>query len=370
MAGALLDFRQRRDWLRLIKTENVGPATFRQLLNRYGGAAEALAALPDLSRRGGLSRTLRIYPEEAAERDLERADELGARFVAMGEPDYPKLLRHIDSAPPLVCVKGRSDVLARSMVAVVGAREASALGRRFTREMAAAFGAGGLTVVSGLARGIDTAAHEAALETGTIAVLAGGIDVVYPPENAALMQEIGERGALLTEMTPGTVPRADFFPRRNRIIAGLSLGVVVVEAALRSGSLITARLAAEQGREVFAVPGSPLDPRAGGTNKLIREGATLTTGPQDVLDVIGQLDARLRHPPDDFVEPGSEPPEPEVPEDLRARLISLIGASAVEIDDLVRESGASTPAVLTVLLELELAGRLERRPGQRVALIA
>ncbi len=368
MASQLLDFAQRRDWLRLIKTENVGPATFRQLLNRYGGAAQALEALPELSRRGGLARPIRIYSKEDAERDLQRADEFGAQFVALGEPDYPKLLRHIESAPPLICVKGQMEILSRSAIALVGAREASALGRRFTREMAAAFGEAGLVVVSGLARGIDTAAHEAALETGTVAVLAGGIDVVYPPENATLTEAIGERGVLMTEMTPGTVPRADFFPRRNRIISGMSLGVVVVEAALRSGSLITARLAAEQGREVFAVPGSPLDPRAGGTNKLIREGATLTTRPEDVLDVIGQLDARLKDMPDEFVEPPVDSPEPDVPQDLQSRLISLIGASAVEIDDLIRESGASPQAVLTVLLELELAGRLERRPGQRVAL--
>ncbi|MGE0211223.1 MAG: DNA-processing protein DprA [Parvibaculaceae bacterium] len=361
---------QRRDWLRLIKSENVGPATFQQLLNRYGGAAQALEALPELGRRGGLIRPIRIYPAEDADRDLERAGSLGARFVALGEPDYPPLLRHIDSAPPLVCMKGRLEILQQSCVALVGAREASALGRRFTRELAAAFGAESLTVVSGLARGIDTAAHEASLETGTVAVLAGGIDVIYPPENATLHEAIGERGVLLSEMTPGTTPRAEFFPRRNRLIAGMSLGVVVVEARLRSGSLITARLAGEMGREVFAVPGSPLDPRAGGTNRLIREGATLTTGPEDVLEVLRGLGERLRDAPDALFEPDepvSVAPR-DVPAGLREIVLSLLGASAVEIDDLIRESHAPAGAVLAVLLELEVAGRLERLPGQRVLL--
>ena len=369
MAARLLDEGQRRDWLRLIKSENVGPATFRQLLNRYGGAAQALEALPELGRRGGLVRPIRIYPAEEADRDLERARELGARFVALGEPDYPPLLRHIDSAPPLLCVKGQLEILQHSSVALVGAREASALGRRFTRELAATFGAKGLTVVSGLARGIDTAAHEASLETGTVAVLAGGIDVVYPPENATLQAAVGERGVLVSEMTPGTTPRAELFPRRNRLIAGMSLGVVVVEARLRSGSLITARLAGEMGREVFAVPGSPLDPRAGGTNRLIRDGATLTTGPEDVLDVIASLDNRFRQAPESLSEPGSAgPPDSHVSEDLRETILSLLGASAVEIDDLIRESGAGANLVLAVLLELEIAGRLERLPGQRVLL--
>lgn len=368
----LLDPDQRRDWLRLIKSENVGPATFRLLINRYGGAAQALDALPELSRRGGLRRSIRICPVEEAERDLDRAAAIGARFVAVGEPDYPALLRHIDQAPPLVCVKGRSELARLPAIAVVGARNASALGCRFTRDMASEFGRAGLLVVSGLARGVDAAAHEATLATGTAAILAGGIDVVYPPENQRLYDEIAERGVLISEMTPGTVPRADNFPRRNRLIAGMSLGVLVVEAALRSGSLITARLAAEQGREVFAVPGSPLDPRCGGTNKLLRDGATLVTGAADVLDVIRDIDGRMRRDLTGLVEgngiDGEEVGDVELDPDLRSRIVSLIGSTSVEVDDLIRESRASAQAVLTILLELELAGRLERFPRQRVAL--
>jgi DNA processing protein len=376
MAGSLSNA-ERRDWLRLSRSENVGPASFRLLVARFGSAGSALDALPGLSRRGGLNRSIRIYGRDEAERDLERADELGARFVARDEPDYPPLLRHIDQAPPLLCLKGRAELFAMPAVAVVGTRSASALGRKFAREISLALGKSGLLVVSGLARGIDTVAHEASLETGTVGVLAGGIDVVYPPENERLYGEIAERGVLVTEMTPGTVPRAESFPRRNRLISGISLGVLVVEAALRSGSLITARLAGEQGREVFAVPGSPLDPRCAGTNKLLREGATLVTGASDVIDVIDvlrDLDGRARRDLTGFVESAAidheDEPEPDSgPEpDLRARIVALLGSSSVEIDDLIRESQAPAQAVLTVLLELELAGRLERFPASRVGL--
>jgi DNA processing protein len=365
---------ERRAWLRLSRSENVGPASFRLLMARFGSAESALEALPDLSRRGGLNRSIRIYGRDEAERDLERADELGARFVARDEPDYPPLLRHIEQAPPLICLKGRVDLFAMPAVAVVGTRSASALGRKFARELSVALGKSGLLVVSGLARGIDTVAHEASLETGTVAVLAGGIDVIYPPENESLYHAIAERGVLATEMTPGTVPRAESFPRRNRLISGISLGVLVVEAALRSGSLITARLAGEQGREVFAVPGSPLDPRCAGTNKLLREGATLVTGASDVIDVMRDLDGRARRDATGFVEsapldPEDEPDADSGPEpDLHARIVELLGSSSVEIDDLIRESRAPAQAVLTVLLELELAGRLERFPASRVGL--
>ena len=365
---------ERRDWLRLSRSENVGPASFRLLIDRFGSAGRALDALPDLSRRGGLNRSIRIYPREEAERDLERADDFGARFVGLDEPDYPPLLRHIDQAPPLICLKGRADHFAKPAVAVVGTRTASALGRKFARELSLALGRAGLLVVSGLARGIDTVAHEATLETGTVAVLAGGIDVIYPPENERLHGEIAERGVLVTEMTPGTVPRGTSFPRRNRLISGLSLGVLVVEAALRSGSLITARRAAEQGREVFAVPGSPLDPRCGGTNKLLQDGATLVTGPGDILDVILDLDRRRRRDLTGFVEAADidadDPPEPapEPEADLRDRILALLGSASVEVDDLIREAGAPAQAVVTVLLELELAGRLERFPSSRVKL--
>ncbi len=364
---------QRRDWLRLIQSENVGPATFRSLLNRFGGAAAALEALPELSRKGGLRRPIRIYPLDAAERDLENTASVGARFVALGESAYPPLLKHIDSAPPLLCVKGKADAMLRPCLAIVGARNASASGRKFTRQIAAGLGRQEFTIVSGLARGIDTAAHEASTDTGTVAVLAGGIDVIYPPENDGLYNRIVEAGgAIVTEMTPGTVPQAKHFPRRNRIISGISYGTIVIEAAKRSGSLISARLALEQNREVFAVPGSPLDPRAQGTNGLIRQGATLTESAKDVIKVIAPLlerslfDDREMDEPDEF---DGTAYDPKIAGSAREEIIGLLSTAPVEIDDLIRESGHPPGTVLSILLELEIAGRLQRHPGQLVSLI-
>ena len=280
---------ERLDWLRLIRSENVGPITFYQLLARFGSAEAALAALPEVARRGGRSRPLAIGSRAAAERELAALAQAGGRLLAWGEPEYPQALAAVDDAPPLISVKGSTHLLARRAVAVVGARNASANGRRFARDIALQLGQNGLLVVSGLARGIDAAAHVGALPTGTAAVLAGGIDKVYPEENRALHDEIAERGVLLAELPVGTEPQARHFPRRNRIISGASLGVLVVEAATRSGSLITARFALEQGREVFAVPGSPLDPRCHGTNDLIRNGATLVEGAGDILRELGPI---------------------------------------------------------------------------------
>lgn len=377
MPARLLDDEQRRDWLRLIKSENVGPITFRALINRFGSAAEALRALPELSARGGLSRPIRVYTAERAERDLAAAARLGARFVALGEADYPTLLRHLDGAPPLICLKGNADLLHQPTLAIVGARNASALGRKVTRQLATELGRRGFVVVSGLARGIDTAAHEAALATGTAAVVAGGIDVVYPPENDALYAEITGTGVAVSEMTPGMQPQAKHFPRRNRIIAGLSYGTVVVEAAKRSGSLITARLTAEHNREVFAVPGSPLDPRSAGTNDLIRRGATLVTTADDIVSVVAPMIEAMPPPPDfdDLKDTDDEAESfdaiadrPDVG-DLRERIVALIGPSPVEIDDIIRESGIDVGTIYMVLLELELAGRLARLDARRVALM-
>ena len=267
---------ERLDWLRLIRSENVGPVTFYQLLSRFGSAEAALAALPEIAHRGGRARALTICPRATAERELQQLHAAGSRFVAWGEPDYPAALAALDDAPPLISVKGDTTLFARNALAIVGARNASANGRRFARDIALQLGQQGLLVVSGLARGIDGAAHDGALATGTVAVVAGGIDQVYPEENRALHEQIAERGVIVAEMPVGTEPQARHFPRRNRIISGCALGVLVVEAALRSGSLITARFALEQGRDVFAVPGSPLDPRCRGTNDLIRNGAILT----------------------------------------------------------------------------------------------
>jgi DNA processing protein len=367
LSKQLLDFAQRRDWLRLSQSENVGPATFRQLIGRYGSAAAALDALPELSAKGGLKRPLRIYSIEAAEADLERAHELGASFVAAGETGYPPLLHHINGVPPLLCVMGDLALAEMESVAIVGARNASAGGRKFARQLAAELSEEGYLITSGLARGIDTAAHEAAPDGRTAAVIAGGIDNIYPPENAELQKLIGRNGLLITEMLPGAVPRAEHFPRRNRIISGMSRAIIVVEAAMRSGSLITARLAGEQGREVFAVPGSPLDPRAEGANKLIREGATLLT---KAADVIQSLQSQFIGIPKSFSAPelpAQEAPDPD-PGD-RLGVIGLLSHSPTDIDDVVRESKLPAALVLGILLELEIAGKVARDSQHRVGLI-
>ena len=368
MSSLILADAERLDWLRLSRSENVGPTLFDQLLEKFGNASDALEALPDLSRKGGLKRPFTICSPAQAEAEMAAAAACGARFVAKGEPDYPIPLRHIDSAPPLICIKGRIGLAQRDSIAIVGSRNASANGRRLARMFASELGEGGYTIVSGLARGIDTAAHEAALERGTIAILATGIDVVYPPENARLQDSIGRGGLLITEMPPGSAPREASFPRRNRIISGVSRAVIVVEAALRSGSLITARLANEQGREVFAVPGSPLDPRAEGTNRLISDGAHLLTRSQEVLDALLPLKERSA---DQLREAFTAPEPSPVEVDMTARetVLALLSPAPSDIDDLIRESGVPAQLVLGVLLELELAGRLVRHGRQLVSLI-
>lgn len=366
--GMRLTDAQRLDWLRLIRSENVGPRTFRALINHYGGADAALSALPDLARRGGADRPGRVCPPEEAERELRAAERKGIRFVALGEPDYPARLRMIDDAPPLLAVHGTAEVLARPAIALVGSRNASGAGMKFAERIAHDLADAGLVVASGLARGIDAAAHRASLESGTIAVLAGGHDHIYPPEHIGLAAQIAGHGATLSEMPLSWEPRGRDFPRRNRLISGLSIGVLIVEAARRSGSLITARMANEQGREVFAVPGSPLDPRAEGTNGLLKQGATLVTEAEDVLAVIRPI---LGEPLD---LPGEEPERPapdsagEPAADERRRIVSLLGPVPIDIDDIIRLSGCSPTVVRMVLLELELAGRLDRQAGGRVAL--
>lgn len=371
MGAITLSYAERRDWLRLSRSENVGPATFRSLLNRYGDVSKALAALPDLSAKGGRKQPIKIYGRERAEADLERADALGARFVTWSEADYPTLLHHIDGSPPLICIKGSTDVLDRPALGIVGARNASALGRKLTRKIAGELGEAGFTVVSGMARGIDTAAHQGSLDHGTVAILAGGIDNIYPPENEDLYHAIARQGLLISEHTVGTKPQAQNFPRRNRLVSGMSYGVLVIEAAMRSGSLITARLALEQNREVFAVPGNPMDPRAEGTNKLIKDGAVLVQTVQDITDVITPMISDRQMPPDTHLleqAPGAAGiPHPDLSTTDRSRLLDLIGSSAVSIDDLIRESGLDASTVMTALLELELAGSVERLPQQKVA---
>jgi DNA processing protein len=362
-----LNDRQRLDWLRLIRAENVGPRTFRSLINEFGTAARALTRLPELARRGGRG-SLNIPGEDEAQAEMAAAARIGVRFVALGERDYPPLLRETGDAPPLLAVRGQIEVLTRPAMAIVGSRNASAAGIRFASILAHDLGEAGFLVVSGLARGIDSAAHRASLASGTVAVLAGGADRIYPPENTELASHIVESGATISEMPMNWEPRARDFPRRNRIIAGMALGVVVVEAADRSGSLITARLANEIGREVFAVPGSPIDPRSTGTNRLIRDGATLVTSAADIVEVLTPIMGRdeprpgLREPPAS----GTEPPPAD--DELRARVEGLLSPAPVPFDELARVTGAPVGTVQIVLLELELAGRIERHGGSLVSL--
>ncbi len=361
---------ERLDWLRLLRTDNVGPITFYQLLARFGSAEAALAALPEIVHRGGRGKPLTIASRATAEREMQLLDQAGARLVAWGEPDYPPALLAVEDAPPLLSVKGDPTVFSRHPIAIVGARNASANGRRFARDIALQLGQRGLLVVSGLARGIDGAAHEGALATGTAAVFAGGIDKIYPHENRALAESIAETGVLVAEMPVGTEPQARHFPRRNRIISGTSLGVLVVEAALRSGSLITARFALEQGREVFAVPGSPLDPRCNGTNDLIRNGATLVESVDDILrELTPHLSTPLNEPKRrDFAAASEGSPSDSELAQTRKKVIELLSPTPVPVDELVRQCHSSPALVVTILLELELAGRVERHPGNLVSL--
>lgn len=397
MSGVRLSDEQRLDWLRLIRSERVGPRTFRALVNRFGGAREALEALPDLARKAGRGR-IAICSQQEALREMERAAARGVDFVASGEPSYPVPLGATEDAPPLIAIRGEAAALTRPMVAIVGSRNASASGGAFAERLAAGLGEAGFVVVSGLARGIDTRAHRAGLATGTVAVLAGGHERIYPSENVPLLDRIvGEGGAAVSEMPIGWEPRGRDFPRRNRIVSGMSYGVVVVEAARRSGSLITARFAAEQGREVFAVPGSPLDPRAEGTNDLIRGGATLCASVEHVVAALSPLLGSESFPAspgawqeaedgpfgqreeslwDELDLDGVEAPrvlvadEPaEVPPIEGAACIEdLLGASPVGIDDLARQAGLPVQAVQTALVELELSGRLARYGGGLVSL--
>jgi DNA processing protein len=359
---------QRLAWLRLIRSENVGPRTFRDLVNHFGGAQAAIDALPELAARGG-ARKVRICSVAEAEREMEALTRLGGRFVAQGEADFPVALAAADGAPPLIAVIGGADVVRRPALGIVGARNASGAGRTFAERLARAAGEAGYGVVSGLARGIDAAAHSGSLATGTVAIYAGGLDKVYPPEHADLARRIvAAGGALASEMPLGWSPRARDFPRRNRIVAGFSHAVVVVEAALRSGSLITARFAADMGREVGAVPGSPLDPRAEGSNELLRDGATLIAKPDHLLQLLAGVHLP-EPPPIVMAEPIAQDPDAPVPETDRARILELLSPVPTSIDDLVRHSGTEARTVQIVLLELDLAGRLERHAGGRVSLL-
>ena len=374
-AGDTLDERtnlteeERLDWLRLIRSSNIGPRTFHDLVGHCGGVRQAILALPELARRGG-SRSIRICSRKIAEAELTQSRAHGIEFVAMGEPDYPLRLQMIDDPPPLIAMRGNRDVLRQPLIAIVGSRNASAAGIKFTDRLTRDLAAAGFAIVSGLARGIDAAAHRASVETGTIAVLAGGHDRIYPAEHTDLLERLLISGAAISEMPLAWEPRAHDFPRRNRLISGLSIGVIVVEAARRSGSLITARLAGEQGREVFAVPGSPLDPRCEGTNGLLKQGAFPATEASDVIAAIEPIIGRafdvagIQEPAQDELQRNSEPGV-----DDRSRIVSLLGPAPVSIDDLVRFAQTSPAVVRAVLLELEIAGRVDRHGAGLVSLL-
>ncbi|MGU3398629.1 DNA-processing protein DprA [Brucellaceae bacterium D45D] len=377
-SGIRLSDQQRLNWLRLIRTEHIGSVTFRDLILFCGSAANAIERLPDLNIRGGGTRVVRVMPREDAEREIEAIERIGARLVGMGEPDYPMQLKNCEAPPPLVIIKGDTAVFQKPPVAIVGSRNASVVGVRFTERLARDLGDAGFAVISGLARGIDASAHKASMESGTVAVLAGGLDRPYPPENLPLYRAIPEYGgALITEMPMGSEPRSRDFPRRNRIIAGLSLGLVVVEAATRSGSLISARMAGEMGRTVFAVPGSPLDPRAAGTNALLKQGATLVTGIDDIIEALSPLirpqDLFSEDAADDsahiWLEEADDEPLVLTSENERDRLVDVLGPTPVDIDSLVRQTGIGASQIQLILLELDLAGRLIRYPGNRIALL-
>lgn len=388
--GVQLTDAQRRNWLKLIRSENVGPVTFRALVNHFGSAAAALDALPELARRGGARAKIRIAGDTEIEAELAASAASGARFVALGEPDYPKYLRAIDGPPPLIAMRGGMDPLLgegsrapgffdtrlaeRPTAAIVGARNASLAGRKFAGMLAKGAGEAGFIIVSGLARGIDAAAHEAALATGTIAVLAGGLDRLYPPEHAGLADRIvAGGGAVVSEMPFGWEPRARDFPRRNRLISGMSLGVVVVEAALKSGSLHTARFAGEQGRDVLAVPGSPLDPRAEGCNELIRSGATLISRVDHLLEALNPLvgwepPETHAEEPEQFTTEG-QLPDPSETDKARRLILDALSATPTSTDDILRATGVPAATLHLVLLELDLAGRLERHGHGKVGLV-
>lgn len=364
---AKLARREKLACLRLIRSENVGPVTFRALINHYGGAQKALDALPELSRKGGRTKPIRICSADLAEQDLAAAEAAGAEVIFTIEPGYPALLANVDVPPPLIYAKGRLELLNRPAIAIVGSRMCSAAGAKLSAQFAGALSEAGYVIVSGFARGIDSFAHEASLRLGTIAVMAGGLDIIYPPENAGLYERLPSQGCMVSEQPPGFKARGPDFPRRNRIISGLSFGVVIVEAAARSGTLVTARFAADQGRHVFAVPGHPLDPRAEGTNALIKRGATFVTTPEDVIEALRPLTG-LSETDASKLAIADELPEAAacVIEDFgmseRDRVLTALGPAPVDLDTLVRATGLPQRVVSIALVEFDLAGRITR-PG-------
>lgn len=352
--------------IRLLRSPRIGPVSYRQLLARFGSAAAALEMLPEIGGRGG--KPYQPAPAAQVEAEVAATRRAGAKYLFHDQPDYPRLLAELDSAPPIITYRGNLALLDQPSVAVVGARNASAGAVKLARDFASGLAEAGFAVVSGLARGIDGAAHEGAFPR-TVGVIASGIDSAYPPQHAGLQERIAAEGLLIAEQPPGTEPRAQNFPSRNRIIAGLASGTLVVEAAPKSGSLITARLAGEFGREVMAVPGSPLDARSQGCNQLIREGAVLVQGVEDVVELLSGFDGVPRSSFREAAGAAFEYAPDELAEAEPANVEALLSGAPVAVDELVRQSGAGTAAVQLALLELEIAGRLERHAGGRVSLI-
>lgn len=352
-------------WLQLARSENVGPITFHELLNRYQTPEKALEVLPDLARQGGLKRSLKIAALDKIQKEIESTHNVGAEFITFHAPHYPALLKHIDAPPPILIAKGRLPLLQEPHFAIVGARNASAMGKKMSHHFAKELGERGWTITSGLARGIDTSAHQGSLPTGTIAVMGNGIDEIYPPENEGLYHQIGEEGLLLTECAIGTKPQATLFPKRNRIISGLSRCLLVVEAALKSGSLITARYGLDQGRDIFAIPGHPLDPRARGCNHLLKNGAILVESIEDIEKEISPTDSLSFH--EEFLSIDSQFSTSDL-KHARKTVNENLSIIPICIDELIRQCHLSASEVMSILLEMEVAGRIERFPGGKVAL--
>jgi len=361
-----LSFTERRNWLRLIRTQNVGPVSFRDLINRYGDAGTALDALPSLIRK----KTIRPPSLQQVEAEMEFADRMGVHLICAIEPDYPAYLRALDPPPPVIAVKGNIRILHKPCVAIIGSRNASAIGQRFASGIAAELGQAGYTIISGLARGIDSAAHHGSLSTGTVAVLGGGVDHIYPRENAELHANISESGAIVSESPLGYRASARDFPRRNRIISGLSRGVIVIEAAERSGTLITARYALEQNREVMAAPGSPLDPRTKGCNRLIRDGAHLIESAEDVKSILESLRSLdLQEAEENYTPPpfAAQNANADI-QKAQQIVMGLLSPTPTPRDDIIRASGLSVPVVTAALLEIELNGDASIEPDGKISL--
>ncbi|EJF90235.1 DNA-processing protein DprA [Bartonella melophagi] len=385
--GIPLTDHQRLNWLRLLRSESIGPVTFRNLIDHYKTAENALAVLPELSRKSGRCAPIRIATLEDAEKEMQKAEKLGIRFVGVGEPDYPAYLRVTEASPPLITIKGNVSVFHKSSVGIIGSRDASAAGKKLTAQFSHFLGNAGFITISGFARGIDSIAHQTSLKTGTVAVMAGGIDHIYPPENKKLYDDIiTNGGAIISEMPVGWKPRAIDFPRRNRIIAGLSLGLLVTEAAMRSGSLITTRQAVEIGRLIFAIPGSPLDPRSVGTNNLIKEGALLVTHPSDIIETLtplvsntvsSQLNLFEKEYPIQFQEEGFSLPNTETDKSASTRndserlaILSALSTTPIDLDTLSNHSDIPLQNLYLLLVELELSGKLIRHSDGCVSLSA